>query len=133
MDGSSKFVRGDAIAGLLILAINVIGGIIIGVTQRDMSAGDAAETYTVLSIGDGLVAQIPALLVSTGAALLTTRGDQGNLGGAMATQLLGRKRPLTVVGAVVLGDRPHPGMPHLLFIGLGAASLLARSSGRGRR
>jgi flagellar biosynthesis protein FlhA len=89
MDGSSKFVRGDAIAGLLILAINVIGGIIIGVTQRGMSAGDAAETYTVLSIGDGLVAQIPALLVSTGAALLTTRGDQGNLGGAMAGQLLG--------------------------------------------
>jgi flagellar biosynthesis protein FlhA len=131
MDGASKFVRGDAIAGLLIVFINVIGGIIIGVAQQGMSAGDAAETYTVLSIGDGLVAQIPALLVSTGAALLTTRGDQGNLGGAMAGQLLGRKRPLTVVGAVVLLIGLIPGMPHLLFIGLGAAVLLAASRSRG--
>src|SRR4051794_13968107 len=86
MDGASKFVRGDAIAGLLVLAVNVIGGIIIGVAQKSMAIGDAAQTYTVLSIGDGLVAQIPALLVSTGAALLTTRGDDPELGRALSSQ-----------------------------------------------
>src|SRR5215468_3973960 len=70
MDGASKFVRGDAIAGLLIVAINIVGGMIIGVAQHGMSFGDAAQTFSILSIGDGLVSQIPALLVSTGAGLL---------------------------------------------------------------
>jgi flagellar biosynthesis protein FlhA len=102
MDGASKFVRGDAIAGLLVLGVNVVGGIIIGVAQKGMSIGDAAQTYTVLSIGDGLVAQIPALLVSTGAALLTTRGEDPELGRALSGQLLTRKRPLQVTG-VMLG------------------------------
>src|SRR5215467_12216975 len=74
MDGASKFVRGDAVAGLLIVGINVLGGMIVGVAQQGLTAGDAARTYTVLSIGDGLVSQIPALLLSTGAALLSTRG-----------------------------------------------------------
>jgi flagellar biosynthesis protein FlhA len=119
MDGASKFVRGDAIAGLLVLAINVIGGIIIGVAQKGMSIGEAAQTYTVLSIGDGLVAQIPALLVSTGSALLTTRGEDPELGRALAGQLLTRKRPMQVTGVVLGVIGLLPGMPHALFLGLG--------------
>ena len=119
MDGASKFVRGDAIAGLLVLAVNVVGGIIIGVAQKGMSIGDAAQTYTVLSIGDGLVAQIPALLVSTGAALLTTRGEDPELGRALSGQLLTRKRPMQVTGVVLGAIGLLPGMPHFLFLGLG--------------
>jgi flagellar biosynthesis protein FlhA len=119
MDGASKFVRGDAIAGLLVLAINVIGGIIIGVAQKGMSIGDAAQTYTVLSIGDGLVAQIPALLVSTGSALLATRGEDPELGRALSGQLFDRKRPLQVTGVTLGVIGLLPGMPHFLFIGLG--------------
>jgi len=119
MDGASKFVRGDAIAGLLVLAINVVGGIIIGVAQKGMAIGDAATTYTVLSIGDGLVAQIPALLVSTGAALLTTRGEDPELGRALTGQLLTRKRPIQVTGITLAVIGLLPGMPHLLFLGLG--------------
>ncbi|HEX3765030.1 MAG TPA: flagellar biosynthesis protein FlhA [Kofleriaceae bacterium] len=119
MDGASKFVRGDAIAGLLVLAINVVGGIIIGVAQKGMSIGDAAQTYTVLSIGDGLVAQIPALLVSTGSALLTTRGEDPELGRALSGQLFTRKRPMQVTGVTLGVIGLLPGMPHLLFLGLG--------------
>jgi flagellar biosynthesis protein FlhA len=118
MDGASKFVRGDAIAGLMVLAINVIGGIVIGVAQKGMSIGHAAETYTVLSIGDGLVAQVPALLVSTGAALLTTRGEDAELGGAISRQLFARKRPLIVTSAVLGVIGLLPGMPHILFLAL---------------
>ena len=129
MDGASKFVRGDAIAGLMVLGINVIGGIIIGVAQKGMTIGHAATTYTVLSIGDGLVAQIPALLVSTGAALLTTRGDDPALGGALTGQLLSRRRPLVVVAAVLCIIGLIPGMPHLLFLALaGLAGLAARKA-----
>ena len=119
MDGASKFVRGDAIAGLLVLAVNVVGGIIIGVAQKGMSIGDAAQTYTVLSIGDGLVAQIPALLVSTGAALLTTRGEDPELGRVMSSQLLMRKRPMQVTGITLGVIGLLPGMPHFLFLALG--------------
>ncbi len=122
MDGASKFVRGDAVAGLLILAINVVGGIIIGVAQRDMSFGDAARTFTILSIGDGLVSQIPALLVSTGAALLITRSDDRELGVALTQQLLRRRRPLMATAALLAVIGLVPGMPHLLFLS-GAAGL----------
>ncbi len=121
MDGASKFVRGDAMAGLLVLAVNVVGGIIIGVAQRDMSFGDAARAFTILSIGDGLVSQIPALLVSTGAALLITRGDDRELGTAMAGQLLRRRRPLMVTATLVAAVGMLPGMPHLLFLALAGA------------
>jgi flagellar biosynthesis protein FlhA len=127
MDGASKFVRGDAIAGLLVLGVNVVGGIIIGVAQKGMSLGHAAQTYTVLSIGDGLVAQVPALLVSTGAALLTTRGDDSELGRALSGQLLNRRRPLTVTAALLAAVGLLPGMPHVLFLGLaGLAGFAAR-------
>src|SRR6185312_8989589 len=113
MDGASKFVRGDAIAGLLVLAVNIIAGIIIGVAQKGMSIGHAAQTFTVLSIGDGLVAQIPALLVSTGSALLTTRGDDAQLGGTLSGQLLGRKKPLLITAVVLIVIGLIPGMPHI--------------------
>jgi flagellar biosynthesis protein FlhA len=125
MDGASKFVRGDAIAGLLVLAVNVVAGIIIGVAQKGMSLGHAAQTYTVLSIGDGLVAQVPALLVSTGSALLTTRGDDARLGDALTGQMLTRKRPLKVVAALLVAIGLLPGMPHLLFLGLGGVAAWA--------
>jgi flagellar biosynthesis protein FlhA len=118
MDGASKFVRGDAIAGLIVLAINVVGGIIIGVAQKGLGIGAAAQTYTILSIGDGLVAQIPALLVSTGAALLTTRGDAPQLGASLGGQLFTRKKPLQVTAAMLFVIGLLPGMPHLVFLAL---------------
>ena len=127
MDGASKFVRGDAIAGLLVLGINVIGGIIIGVAQKGMSIGLAAQTYTVLSIGDGLVAQIPALLVSTGSALLTTRGEDPELGSVLSRQLLSHKRPMQVTGITLGVIGLLPGMPHVLFLGLAALATWAAS------
>ena len=125
MDGASKFVRGDAIAGLMVLAVNIVAGIIIGVAQKGMSFGHAAQTYTVLSIGDGLVAQIPALLVSTGSALLATRGDDAQLGQALSGQMFARKRPLVITGALLGMIGLLPGMPHLLFLGLGGVAAWA--------
>ncbi len=102
MDGASKFVRGDAIAGILITFINVIGGIIIGVVQQDMSMGDAAEVYTLLTIGDGLVSQIPALVVSTGAGLLVTKaGVSGKTDEAVFGQL-SQYRPILWIAAGLL-------------------------------
>jgi flagellar biosynthesis protein FlhA len=127
MDGASKFVRGDAIAGLIVLAINVVGGIVIGVAQKGMSIGHAAQTYTVLSIGDGLVAQIPALLVSTGAALLTTRGDESALGQSLGGQLFTRKKPLQVTSAMLLAIGLLPGMPHVVFLALAGIAAWAAS------
>ena len=124
MDGASKFVRGDAIASLLVLAVNVVAGVIIGVAQKGMSIGHAAHTYTVMSIGDGLVAQVPALLVSTGAALLTTRGDDAKLGQAISGQMMMR-RPLKVVAALLAAIGLLPGMPHFLFLGLGGVAAWA--------
>ena len=124
MDGASKFVRGDAVAGILIVAINIVGGMIIGIAQKGMSAGDAAHAYTTMSIGDGLVTQIPALLVSTGAALLITRSGDDQLAGALGTQLLSRPRPIKVAAGILLLIGLLPGMPHLVFIGLAVAGWL---------
>src|SRR5690606_19799577 len=90
MDGASKFVRGDAVAGLLITVINIVAGIVIGVAQHDMSMGDAGATYTLLTVGDGLVTQIPALIVSTAAGLLVSKaGVSGSADKALMTQLSG--------------------------------------------
>jgi flagellar biosynthesis protein FlhA len=127
MDGASKFVRGDAIASLVILAINAVGGIIIGVLQRGMSLGQAAQTFTLLSVGEGLAAQVPALLVSTGAALLVTRSGEGALGTALSQQLLDRPRPLAAAAALLLAMGLAPGMPHLIFFSLAAATAWAAS------
>jgi flagellar biosynthesis protein FlhA len=127
MDGAAKFVRGDAIASLLILAINAAGGIVIGVVQRGLSLADAAATFTLLSVGEGLAAQIPALLVSTGAALLVTRSDDEPLGAALGHQLLDQRRPLAAAAALLFAVGLLPGMPHLLFFALAAAVAWAAS------
>jgi len=132
MDGASKFVRGDAVAGLLILFINLVGGILIGVLQHDMDVGQAAETYALLTIGDGLVAQIPSLLLAVAVAVIVTRMSRSeDMGSQLYSQLLGDKRVLRVV-AVLLGLLGIvPGMPNLAFLLMaavcaGAAWLIER-------
>src|SRR3954471_19422870 len=127
MDGASKFVRGDAVAGLLIVFINVIGGIIIGVAQQGMSFGDAARTYTVLTVGDGLVTQVPALIVSTAAGLLVSKaGISGSADKAMMKQLSGYPQALGMSAGVMLVLALLPGIPMLPFLALGGgAAVLA--------
>ncbi|KPN17365.1 flagellar biosynthesis protein FlhA [Xanthomonas sp. Mitacek01] len=117
MDGASKFVRGDAIAGILILVINMVGGVLIGVLSHDMSFGDAMRTYTLLTIGDGLVAQLPALLVATAVAMLVTRstGEQ-EMGAAVSKQVFGHQRALTVAALLMFLIGIIPGMPNLPFL-----------------
>src|SRR6478752_5950000 len=123
MDGASKFVRGDAIAGLLITAINVIGGIIIGVAQQSLSFGDAARTYTVLTVGDGLVTQVPALIVSTAAGLLVSKaGITGAADKALIRQLSGYPQALGMSAAVMLVLALLPGIPMLPFLALGGGA-----------
>lgn len=131
MDGAAKFVRGDAIASLLILVINAVGGILIGVVQRGLSFSEAAATFTLLSVGEGLAAQVPALLVSTGAALLVTRSDDEPIGAALGHQLLGQRRPLAAAAALLFAVGLLPGMPHLLFFVLAAAVAWAASRATG--
>ena len=122
MDGASKFVRGDAIAGLLILFINLIGGLLIGMLQHDMTLGDAARVYALLTIGDGLVAQIPALLIATAVAMLVTRISRSqDMGQTLFKQLLGQERALAVAAGVMLIIGVIPGMPNVPFLLLGAA------------
>jgi flagellar biosynthesis protein FlhA len=129
MDGAGKFVRGDAIAGLIITAINIIGGIILGVVFKGMAFTDAAQTYTVLTIGDGLVAQIPGLVVSTAAGILVTKSSrEGGLQAEMGSQVLGRATTLRSVGAILLVIGLLPGMPFLAFAII--ASLFFYASGR---
>src|SRR5579864_5775543 len=102
MDGASKFVRGDATAGILILIINVVGGLAIGTLSHGMSFGDAARIYTLLTIGDGLVAQIPALLLSTGVAIIVTRMSKAqDMGKELSRQLLSQPRGLAIAGSVL--------------------------------
>src|SRR5690606_5090550 len=121
MDGASKFVRGDAIAGLLILVINLVGGILIGLLQHGMDFGQAAQTYTLLAIGDGLVAQLPALLISTAAAMLVTRATrEQDMGPAVRTQVFGQKRALMVAALLMGLVGIVPGMPNLPFLVLAA-------------
>ena len=123
MDGASKFVRGDAVAGILILVINIIGGLVIGVVQHDLGAAEATKIYTLLTIGDGLVAQIPALIISTAAGLVVTRvgGDDRDIGTQVGQQLFGNPVVLMLT-AVILGVLGLiPGMPHTVFLLLSAA------------
>ncbi|GAB2940662.1 flagellar biosynthesis protein FlhA [Hafnia psychrotolerans] len=117
MDGASKFVRGDAIAGLMIMIINVVGGLLVGVLQHNMSVGHAAESYTLLTIGDGLVAQIPALVISTAAGVIVTRvGTNEDVGEQMVTQLFRNPRVM-MLSACVLGLLGMvPGMPNFVFL-----------------
>jgi len=120
MDGASKFVRGDATAGILILIINIVGGFFVGVMQHGLSAGEAAKTYTLLTIGDGLVAQVPALMLSVATAIIVTRVSRAqDMGRQLAGQVFGQPRALAVA-AVVLGVMGLiPGMPNLAFLLLG--------------
>ena len=123
MDGASKFVRGDAMAGLMILFINIIGGIAIGILQHGMSFGSAFETYALLTIGDGLVAQIPSLLLSTTAAMMVTRvTDAEDMGDQLSNQMFGSPKALIVTAAILIIMGLVPGMPHLAFLTLGGAA-----------
>ncbi len=116
MDGASKFVRGDAIAGLLITLINIVGGIVIGIAQRDLSFGDAADTYIILTIGDGLVSQIPALIVSTAAGLLVSKaGIKGTAEKALTEQFTNYPQGFGMASFVLLFMAFLPGIPFLPF------------------
>jgi flagellar biosynthesis protein FlhA len=131
MDGASKFVKGDAIAGLIITAINLIAGFVIGVGQRDLAIGDSIQTYTILTIGDGLVSQIPALIIATAAGLVVTRSAAGTaLDTQMKLQLFSNPRVLGIVSGAVFLFGLVPGMPTgtfiLLSIGLGSGAYFLR-------
>ncbi|MET0609923.1 flagellar biosynthesis protein FlhA [Pseudomonas caspiana] len=120
MDGASKFVRGDAIAGLLILFINLIGGMLVGMLQHGMTFADAGRIYTLLTIGDGLVAQLPSLLLSTAAAIMVTRASGSEEMGKMINrQMFTSWKALGVSGAIMIVMGLVPGMPHFSFISLG--------------
>jgi len=121
MDGASKFVRGDAIAGILIVVVNIIGGILVGTLQKGMTLSSAAEVFTLLTIGDGLVGQIPALIISTAAGMVVTRTTNGkNLGQEFSTQLLMHPKAIAVSGGVMGFMSLVPGLPGIPFFLMGA-------------
>jgi len=124
MDGASKFVRGDAIAGLMITAVNIIGGLAIGILGDKISVGQAVETYTLLTIGDGLVTQMPALLVSTAAGIVVTRAQGDDLGTQVGSQIFGNAQVLASTAAVLGLMALLPGLPALPFGALAVAALL---------
>jgi flagellar biosynthesis protein FlhA len=122
MDGASKFVRGDAIAGIMIVIVNIVGGILIGTLQRGMDLANAAQTFTLLTIGDGLVTQIPALIVSTAAGIIVTRtATSTNYSQEFARQLVMQPKALMAAGGVLGFMAIIPGLPHIPFMLLGAA------------
>jgi flagellar biosynthesis protein FlhA len=126
MDGASKFVRGDAVAGILILFINIIGGLVIGVAQHDLSFAEAGHNYTLLTIGDGLVAQIPSLLLAAATGLLVTRSTkEQDMGDQIMSQLFKNPKTLAVTSAIIGGMGLIPGMPNVPFL------LLATAGGGG--
>ena len=131
MDGSSKFVKGDAIAGLLITGINILGGIFIGVVQRGLPFGRALTDYTILTVGDGLVSQIPALVVSTAAGIMVTHASGGlRMGSALTSQLGAHPKAMWISSGVLATFGLVPGLPTLPFLALsGGAALLARAAG----
>ena len=122
MDGASKFVRGDAIAAVIIILVNIVGGLAIGILQQGMSPAAAAQTYTLLTVGEGLVAQIPALIVSTAAGIVVTRAaSETDLGGEMSRQLLTSSKTVGTAAGILLALGLIPGLPHLAFLALGSA------------
>ncbi|MED5526521.1 MAG: flagellar biosynthesis protein FlhA [Pseudomonadota bacterium] len=126
MDGASKFVRGDAIAGLMILVINLLGGLAIGVFQHHLSGSDAFKLYALLTIGDGLVAQIPSLLLATAAAIIVTRvNDESEMSDQVHQQLLASPRVIWTAAAVMVMLGIIPGMPTAVFLGFGAVLAFA--------
>jgi len=121
MDGASKYVRGDAIAGILIIIINIVGGLIVGMVQHDLAFDEAVKNYTMLAIGDGLVAQIPSLVISIAAGVVVSRvANNEDIGGQLISQLFENPRVLSVTAGIIGGIGLIPGMPHLAFLGLGA-------------
>jgi flagellar biosynthesis protein FlhA len=121
MDGASKFVRGDAVAGILIMVINIIGGLLIGTMMHDLPMGEATKTYTLLTIGDGLVAQIPGLLLSVAVAIIVTRiSREQDMGSELGKQLFGQPKALGVAAAVLGVMGLIPGMPNLVFLSIAA-------------
>jgi flagellar biosynthesis protein FlhA len=132
MDGASKFVRGDAVAGMLILAINIVGGFIIGVAQHGLSAGQAADSYILLAVGDALVAQVPALLISVAAAMVVSRvGTDKDIGSQIGKQVFGSAKSIAITAGVIGALGLIPGMPHVVFLliasGLGYLAYWLRS------
>lgn len=130
MDGSGKFIKGDAIAGIIITTINIIGGFLIGIFQFDLDVSTSAQTYTILTIGDGLVSQIPALIISTATGIMITRAsnDEGNFAEGSINQLMGNAKVMIIVGVIMLMFAAVPGLPAismgfvgLVFLGLGYA------------
>ncbi|WP_018077172.1 flagellar biosynthesis protein FlhA [Thiobacillus denitrificans] len=132
MDGASKFVRGDAIAGILILIINIVGGLIIGLMQHDLSLADAARNYTLLAIGDGLVAQIPALVISIAAGLIVSRvSTEEDIAGQMLSNVFNKRQALYITAAILGLMGMIPGMPNFAFLLLaGGLAWLAYRNGR---
>jgi len=129
MDGASKFVRGDAIAAIVIIIVNIIGGFIIGVVQRHMDLIHSLQTYTLLTVGEGLVTQIPALLMSTATGLIVTRAaSESHLGTDLTRQVFSQPRPLAIVGGMLLTMAFIPGLPRLPFFAAGALALAAAYS-----
>ncbi len=119
MDGASKFVRGDAVAGILIMIINIIGGLIIGMAQHDLEFADAIQKYALLTIGDGLVAQLPSLLLSTASAIMVTRATSSrDMGEQIFDQMFHSPRALAVTSGILMIMGAIPGMPHISFMGL---------------
>lgn len=122
MDGASKFVRGDAVAGMLILAINVVGGFIIGIAQHGLNASQAANSYILLAVGDALVAQVPALLISVAAAMVVSRvGSDKDIGSQIGRQVFGSAKSIAITAAVIGALGLIPGMPHLVFLLIASA------------
>ncbi|MDB5961517.1 MAG: flhA [Massilia sp.] len=120
MDGASKYVRGDAVAGIMVTVINVIGGLLVGILQHDLGFAEAAKTYTLLAIGDGLVAQIPSLIISVAAGIVVSRvaSDQ-DIGAQLTNQLFAKPQVLYITGGIIGGMGLIPGMPNLVFLLLG--------------
>jgi len=122
MDGASKFVRGDAVAGIMIMLINVVGGLVVGVLQHDLDLATAARNYTLLTIGDGLVAQIPALVISTAAGMVVSRvASEDNIGQQLAKQLVSSPQVIILTAAIIGMLGMIPGMPHFAFLLLAGA------------
>ena len=120
MDGASKFVRGDAISGIIIMFVNIIGGFLVGVFQKQLSFAEAAQNYTLLTIGDGLVSQIPALIISTAAGTVVTRSsNEANMGSEIATQLILKPKPILMVSGILILLGLMPGLPKAPFFLIG--------------
>lgn len=121
MDGASKYVRGDAVAGILVIIINIVGGLIVGMVQHDMAFADAVKNYTLLAIGDGLVAQIPSLIISIAAGFVVSRvANSEDISGQLVTQLFSNPKVVYITAGIIGGMGAIPGMPHLAFLILAA-------------